>query len=90
LTVPLWQKLVAESWTEPRPAPVEMSKEERWDWLAEYCNRYWYVDPTPSRAGHFVLIDCDGVQTIETNLSDAVQTAAGKHKERNGDSGDGN
>jgi hypothetical protein len=62
-----------------------MTKEERWDWMAEYCDTWWRVDPTPAKAGHFVLIDCDGVKTVENNLSDAVQMAAGKHKERNGE-----
>jgi hypothetical protein len=79
-----WQKWVDDSWTERRPAPVEMSEAERYRWLSEYCNKFEYVAPTLTRAGHFVIIDCDGVRTVENNLSDAVEMAAGKFKERNG------
>ncbi len=80
-----WERWVTDKLTEYRPLPEEMTRAERYDWLAEYIDELKYVKPTPTVPGHYVLIDCDGCKTTERNFSDVIETAAAKWKERNGD-----
>jgi hypothetical protein len=60
-----------------------MTKEEMWDWIAEYCNKFEYIPPTMETRGHFRVEDSEGQVTVECNLSDAVEAAAAKLKEAN-------
>jgi hypothetical protein len=70
-------------WTERRPAPLEMTDSERYQWLKENCNEVKYFEPTPYSAGHFLIVDRDGRRTVEKNFNDAVDVAAAKLKESN-------
>ena len=68
-------------WMKRRPQPLQMTDEERINWLGEYCDRHEYVAPTANSIGHHVII-CDGEKTIAPSFRDAVDMAAAKHKEQ--------
>lgn len=70
-------------WTEKRPQPQKLTIEERQEWQKEYCKSWYYVDPTPTANGYFVVIDCDGQVTKDQNFDDAMDRAAAKFKEAN-------
>lgn len=69
-------------WTERRPAPLELTDEERLDWFGEHCDKYEYVEPTTANIGYHVVI-CGGQRTIEASFRDAIDMAAAKFKEAN-------
>ncbi len=68
-----WMK----TWTEHRPAPLDLSDSEILDWLGEYCDQAIYSHPTPQYGGSFTLY-CDQIKTNGSTLREAVCLAAAK------------
>jgi hypothetical protein len=64
---------------ESSPAPLNLTDTERVEWLGEYCDKYEYIKPK------HVIIDCMGQRTIDANFRDAIDAAAAKFKEANGE-----
>ena len=73
-----WMK----TWTEHRPAPLDLSDSEILDWLGEYCDQAIYSRPTPQYGGSFTLY-CDEIKTNGPTLREAVCLAAAKWNEIN-------
>lgn len=71
-----------ESWTEHRPAPLELSDVEILDWLNEYCDQAVYNRPTSEYVGGFTLY-CDELKASGATLREAVCLAAAKWREIN-------
>lgn len=76
-------EMVREHLMERRPVPTEMTVEESFEWLSEYCGRYEWVEATPVRNGYFRL-ECEGIsETHGSTLALAVGLAAAKLDEAN-------
>ena len=71
-----------ETWTERRPAPLNLSDSEILDWLSEYCDQAVYTRPTQQCRGGFTLY-CDEIRSSAVTLREAVCLAAAKWKEVN-------
>lgn len=70
---------------EVRPVPQRMTDTERMAWQREYCNGWYYVKPTRTVSGHYVVTDSMGEETRENNLDDAIEMAAEKFRRANGE-----
>jgi hypothetical protein len=71
-----------ETWTERRPAPLNLSDSEILDWLGEYCDQAIYNRPTLQYGGSFTLY-FDEIKTNGPTLREAVCLAAAKWNEVN-------
>jgi hypothetical protein len=71
-----------ETWTERRPAPLDLSDSEILDWLGEYCDQAIYNRPTLQYGGSFTLY-FDEIKTNGPTLREAVCLAAAKWNEVN-------
>jgi len=71
-----------ESWTEPRPVPLEMTDTEILDWLNEYCDGYVYTFPTERKASKFTVTFYNESASGKS-LREAVCLAAAIWKEMN-------
>lgn len=53
---------------EIRPIPRTFTPEERQEWQAEYQDSCVYVYPNDNIAGHYVITDCQGQKTIDSDF----------------------